>query len=141
MAQQYVVLLHGDEQVWADADEAARAEAYALHGRFVELCTQRGHTITGGAELAPAATSRLVRVTERGGAPVVTDGPFVETVEQLGGYYVIETDDVEDLALLTAGLLLGPEDGTVEIRPVVPEPDAAPADAGSVTGERAGVPA
>lgn len=124
MAQQYVVLLHGDEQVWAAADEAQRAEAYAAHGRFMELCAERGHTVTGGAELAPAATSRLVRVTEPGGAPVVSDGPFTEVVEQLGGLYVIETDDVDDLAQLVAGLLLGPEDGTVEIRPAVSEGEA-----------------
>ncbi|GEA86825.1 YciI family protein [Cellulomonas cellasea] len=121
MAQEYVVLLHGDERVWAEAEEAARATAYAAHGRFVEQCEERGHTITGGAELAPAGTSLLVRVPEVGGAPVVTDGPFLETVEQLGGYYQVRTDDVHDLARLVAGLLLGPEDGTVEIRPVVTE--------------------
>ena len=119
MAQEYVVLLHGDERVWADADEDARAAAYAAHGRFMELCAERGHTVTGGAELAPAATSLLVRVTGAQGSPVVTDGPFLETVEQLGGYYQVATDDVHDLARLAAGLLLGPEDGTVEIRPVV----------------------
>ncbi|WP_258725580.1 YciI family protein [Cellulomonas sp. NS3] len=119
MAQEYVVLLHGDERVWAEADEAARAAAYAAHGRFMELCAERGHTVTGGAELAPAATSLLVRVTGAEGSPVVTDGPFLETVEQLGGYYQIATDDVRDLARLAAELLLGPEDGTVEIRPVV----------------------
>lgn len=131
MAQEYVVLLHGDERVWADADEAARATAYAAHGRFMELCAERGHTVTGGAELAPAATSLLVRVTDAEGSPVVTDGPFLETVEQLGGYYQVATDDVHDLARLAAGLLLSPEDGTVEIRPVVPDggADEAAADA------------
>lgn len=43
MAQEYLVLLHGDEWVWADADEAARAAAYAAHGRFAELCAVAAH--------------------------------------------------------------------------------------------------
>lgn len=119
--REYVVLLHGDEAVWRAADEATRRRAYETHGEFSRLCGERGHTITGGAELAESRTSLLVR---RGPdrAAQVTEGPFTETVEQLGGYYVIETADVDDLARLVA-MLIDDASGVVEIRPVVPSTD------------------
>ncbi|NCT92439.1 hypothetical protein GXB85_16000 [Cellulomonas sp. APG4] len=118
-AREYVLLLHGDESVWANATEAEQLAAYELHGEFARLCGERGHRITGGAELEPAATSLLVR-QEPGGEPQVTEGPFAETVEQLGGYYVIATADVQDLARIAGMLVTG--DGTVELRPTVPPP-------------------
>jgi hypothetical protein len=119
-AHEYVLLLHGDETVWESATEEDRRQAYADHGEFARLCEERGHRITGGAELAAAATSLIVR-QEPGGAPQVSEGPFAETVEQLGGYYVITTTDVADLARLTGMLVTG--GGTVELRPVVAEPE------------------
>lgn len=116
--REYVVLLHGNEAVWREADEATRLQAFATHGEFTRLCGERGHTITGGAELAESATSHVVRLGP-GRTPRVTEGPFTETVEQLGGYYVIETADVADLAQLVA-MLIDDDSGVVEIRPVVP---------------------
>jgi hypothetical protein len=116
--REYVVLLHGDEAVWREADEATRLEAFATHGEFTRLCGERGHTITGGAELAESRTSHVVR-RGKDGAAQLTEGPFTETVEQLGGYYVIETADVEDLAQLVA-MLIDDDSGVVEIRPAVP---------------------
>ena len=114
--QEYMLMLHGDESVWQRATEAERRQAYAGHGEFTRLCEERGHRITGGAELAPAATSLVVR-QQPGAAPQVTEGPFTETVEQLGGYYVIETADVADLARL-AGMLVGNR-GVAELRPMI----------------------
>lgn len=114
-SQEYVLLLHGDEEPWRSADEATRVGEYARHGEFSRLCTERGHEIVGGAELRLSETSRVVR--QRDGVAQVTEGPFTETVEQLGGYYVVRSADVEDLAQLAA-MLAGT--GAVEIRPVVP---------------------
>lgn len=116
--REYVVLLHGNEAVWREADEATRLKAYETHGEFSRLCAERGHSITGGAELAESTTSHVVRLGP-GRTPHVTEGPFTETVEQLGGYYVIETADVADLAQLVA-MLIDDDSGVVEIRPVVP---------------------
>lgn len=115
-AQEYVVLLHGDETSWREADEAARVEAYAEHGEFSRLCAERGHEIVGGAELRLSDTSIVVR--RRDGDVQVTEGPFTETVEQLGGFYQVRTSDVADLARL-CGMLVG--SGAAEIRPVVPQ--------------------
>ncbi|MDC7123297.1 YciI family protein [Cellulomonas fimi] len=114
MAQTWVVLLHGDEKAWETADEATQAAAYADHDAFSTACAERGHTIVGGHELASSRRAVVVRNDAEG--LVVTDGPYTETVEQLGGYYVVETDDVQDLARLVE-TVLWPGD-VAEIRPV-----------------------
>ena len=101
----YTVLLHGDERVWLAADADARAAAYRLHDAFTTRCGERGHTIVGGAELTASTTSLVVRRDGRDQPPRITEGPYTETVEQLGGYYVISTADVQDLAHLVATLL------------------------------------
>lgn len=111
---EYVLLLHGDEAPWRDADEAARIAAYDEHEEFTRLCAERGHEIVGGAELRLSETSLVVR--RRGDDVQVTEGPFTETIEQLGGFYQVRTADVRDLAQVAATIV---GSGAVEIRPVV----------------------
>ncbi|GAA4379124.1 YciI family protein [Nocardioides caricicola] len=108
----YVVLLPGDESVWENATEEHRSAVYARHGEFSRALEERGHTITGGAELEHSREAKVVRRTASG--TVVTDGPYAETVEQLSGYYVVETDDLDDL-LEVCGILAD-GDGPVEVR-------------------------
>lgn len=120
-ATEYLVLLHGDERAWAAASAEQRAATFALHDTFTERCAERGHKITGGAELQPSTTARLVRRTSLDAPLSVTDGPYTETTEQFGGYYVIETSDLDDLAELVGHLLDQPGD-VAEIRPTVPMP-------------------
>ncbi len=112
---EYVVLLPGDESAWEAATEEERAQLYARHGEFARLLAERGHKVVGGNELTHSREARVVR----GGldAVTVTEGPYAETVEQLGGYYVVETDDLDDL-LQVCGLLTG-TDGAVEVRATV----------------------
>ncbi len=112
---EYAVLLYGDEQVWEDADAETRTATFANHTEFMRLLAERGHKITGGAELRPTGSTRTVRGTAD--AVTVTDGPFAETAEQLGGFYLVDTDDLDDLAKLV-GIISGGE--PVEIRPCVP---------------------
>lgn len=114
--QQLVLMLHGDEAVWQHATEADRRRAYAAHEEFARRCAERGHRIIGGAEVAPAAAALVVR-QQPGGAPEISEGPFTRTVEQLGGYYVVETPDARDLARLAGLLVTG--GGAAELRPVV----------------------
>lgn len=120
---EYMVLLHGDEQRWADADPATQREAYEMHGEFARLAAEHGHRITGGAELARAATATIVRGTPDGVS--ISEGPYAETVEQLGGYYLVETDDLPDLLQLL-GIISDGE--PVEVRPTVSEPDGTAAE-------------
>ena len=112
---EYAVLLYADETKWEELDAESRSKVYADHTEFMRLLEERGHKMTGGAELRATSTAR----TARGSADsvAVTDGPFAETAEQLGGFYLIETDDVDDLVQLV-GII---SDGDpIEIRPCVP---------------------
>ena len=82
---EYIVLLPGNETEWAKADEAERARVYGKHQEFAAALAERGHKVTGGAELAQSTEAKTVRRT--GGSVAITDGPYAETVEQLTGYY------------------------------------------------------
>ncbi len=113
-ATTYLLMLWGDPAECTDLEAA-----YALHREFDQQCAANGHEILGGEELQPSSTSRLVRMGSAG--PEVTDGPYAETVEQLGGYYVVRTADREGLLRLAAPLVTpGPVGGgVIELRPIV----------------------
>lgn len=113
-AQTYLVMLWGDEAPWADATPEQMAAAYEAHGRFSKACADAGHEIVGGEELQGARSATLVRPGADGYE--VVDGPYTETVEQLGGYYLIRTADLAGLQALVPMIMDG---GTVEIRPIV----------------------
>ncbi len=112
---EYAVLIPGDETAWASASEADRRTMYDRHNAFAAMLAERGHTITGGAELTASSTARLVR--RDGEKTVVTDGPFAETTEQLTGFYTVRTDNLDDL-LECVGFLAG-ADGLLEVRACV----------------------
>jgi len=116
---EYVVLLPGDESRWEAAGDEERAATYARHAEFARLLAERGHRVSGGSELTHSRTARVVRRTPDG-AHAVTDGPYAETVEQLTGFYLVESDDLDDL-LEVCAVLASVEEG-VEVRAaVVPE--------------------
>ena len=110
----YAVLLPGDESTWASATAEQRAAMYEMHSRFAELLAQRGHKVTGGAELTHSSTGKIVSGSLD--SVTVTEGPYAETAEQLTGFYTVETDDLEDL-LNVVGILA--EGGRVEVRACV----------------------
>ena len=111
----YAVLLPGDESTWATATAEQRAAMYAKHSRFAELLAERGHKMTGGAELTFSNTGRIVSGSLD--SVTVTDGPYAETTEQLTGFYTVESDDLDDL-LNIAGILTE-NGGRVEVRACV----------------------
>ena len=118
---QYLILLPGDETRWQSATEAERAAMYDRHRRFMALLAERGHTLIGGAELTHSSQARVVRGDLD--AVTVSEGPFAETVEQLTGFYGVESDDLDDL-LRVCGLLAG-EHG-LEVRAAVESQQAEP---------------
>jgi hypothetical protein len=109
----YMCLIYGSEAAWESLPEDQLQAVYAEYGRLGE---QYGDRIVHGAELQPTATATSVRV--RGGEALVTDGPFAETKEQLGGYFLIDADSLDD-ALEFAAKIPSARDGTVEVRPIV----------------------
>ena len=112
---EYVVLMPGNESAWASATEQQKAEMYAKHGEFARLLGERGHKLTGGNELTHSSEARVVRNGD--GGIVVSDGPYAETVEQLTGFYLVESDDLDDLIRIAS--MLGGDDGVVEVRATV----------------------
>lgn len=124
---QYLLLIYGDEhamdEAMGTASEAEQAESMKAWFDYTDWLVEKGWMRAGEA-LEPTATATSVRAIT--GEPVLTDGPFAETKEQLGGFYLIETDDLDD-AIEAAGRCPGARYGTIEVRPiaVLPErPDA-----------------
>jgi hypothetical protein len=108
----YMLLIYTDEQAWAEGErEQCFAESAALTH---ELHTQGKYL--GASPLHPVATATSVRV--RNGKRQVTDGPFAETREQLGGYFLIDAANLDE-AIDIAGRIPGARKGTVEVRPVL----------------------
>jgi hypothetical protein len=111
----YLCLIYDDEQRMA---AMAKTEADAFHGEyfaFTEGIRQNGQWL-GGNALQPVHTATTVRV--RNGKMSTTDGPFAETKEQLGGYYLIEARDLND-AIQVASRIPSARVGSIEVRPIV----------------------
>ena len=114
----YVVLLTGDENAWESAPPEDRAAVYARHEEFSKALAERGHQVVGGAELGHSRTTKRVR-RDPSGSLVVTEGPYTESAEQLGGFYLVESDDLDDL-LEVCAILADTEDG-IEVREMLSE--------------------
>jgi hypothetical protein len=112
---QYMCLIYDDEKVWQDMPEDERNRVFGEYGAFTESIRESGNMVAGDA-LQPTSTATTVRV--RAGETLVTDGPFAETKEQLGGYYLIEAKDVDE-ALAIAARIPSARYGSIEVRPVM----------------------
>ena len=110
----YMLLICRDEPVW---DKMSASERQEIYGKIVEISDElaaRGQYL-GGSPLFPSSAATSVRV--RGGKRLVTDGPFAETREQLGGYMLIDVEDLETAVAIAARVPLA-RTSTVEVRPV-----------------------
>lgn len=112
MTMKYLLLIYSDEKAWADEE---RERCYRESTELVHELNA-SQKFLGASPLQPVATATSVRVRE--GKRLVTDGPFAETREQLGGYFLIDAADLDE-AIAIAGRIPGARKGTVEIRPVV----------------------
>lgn len=111
----YMLLVYTSENAWND-DE--REKCYAESTQLTQELHERGQYLAA-APLQPVSTATSVRVRE--GKRLVTDGPFAETTEQFGGYFLIEAENLDE-AIDVAGRIPGARKGTVEIRPVMELP-------------------
>jgi hypothetical protein len=117
---QYALLIYEDQSVYGADDSPVMQDIIGKHMAFGQ---QNGPAIRGGAALRnpDAATS----VRSRGGQQTLHDGPFAETKEQLGGFYLIEAQDL-DAAIAIARQIPLAGDGAIEVRPLLPMPDDQP---------------
>ncbi len=111
----YLLLIYRSEAELGKMDAAERKQMMADYGAFTQSIIQSGH-FKAGDGLQPSTTATTVRV--RDGRILTTDGPFAETREQLGGYYLVEAKDL-DTALGIAARIPGAKAGSIEVRPIM----------------------
>jgi hypothetical protein len=105
-----LALIYADEDAWEALPEPDREARYAQYRAFGE---RAGEKIAGGAELAPTQSATTVRV--RDGEAIVTDGPYAETKEALGGFYLLDVESLEEAAELATGIPAAAH-GAIELR-------------------------
>ena len=124
----YMAIIFNDESQYANATPEQIGAVFAAHGEFGQASREAGVFVDGDG-LQPVATATTVRV--RDGERLLTDGPYAETKEQLGGFYMLECKDLDE-ALSWAARIPEAKTGSIEVRPVMiydemPGGDAAPA--------------
>src|SRR3954451_3091554 len=129
-AMKFLAIIYNDESSYADSSPEQIGAIFQAHGEFGEAAGAAG-VFVAGEGLQPVATATTLRV--RDGERMLTDGPYAETKEQLGGYYLLECKDLDD-ALSWAARIPEAKTGSIEVRPVMvyegmPGGDSAPAAA------------
>jgi len=112
---QYLLLIYDEEAKWANMAEDDRKALYGAYMAFTNELRESGAYVAAD-QLQPIATATSVRI--RDGEQLATDGPFAETKEQLGGFYLIEVDS-HDEAVEWAAKIPSAQTGTIEVRPLV----------------------
>jgi len=115
LEMKYLLLIYQNEKQWTAHSEAEVQKIYQEYGQLRQELTASGQWV-GGSQLHPIATASTVRV--RDGKELITDGPFAETHEQLGGYFLIEAKNLDE-ALAVAVRIPSAREGTIEVRPIV----------------------
>ncbi|HYG98249.1 MAG TPA: YciI family protein [Terriglobales bacterium] len=112
----YMLLIYADEQAWTEAE---REQCYGESTKLAHRLKMNGQYVAA-SPLQPVSTATSVQV--RNGKRLTTDGPFAETREQLGGYYLVDAKDLDE-AISIAAQIPGAHKGTVEIRPILEIPN------------------
>jgi hypothetical protein len=124
VTMQHMLLIYSDEQAVGAMSEAEGEAMMREYGQFSQEARDSG-VLVDGQRLRPTPTATTVRV--RDGETLTTDGPFAETKEQFGGYYIVEAETLDE-ALAWAAKIPGARVGSIEVRPVW---EMAPAEAGA----------
>jgi hypothetical protein len=115
---QYLLLIYDDESKMKNATQADQNAMFKEYGEFTASIVKSGN-MRGGDALQPSSTATTVRVRE--GKTLTTDGPFAETREQLGGYYLVEAKDLDE-AIKIGARIPSARYGAIEVRPVMQLP-------------------
>ncbi len=116
---EYMILIHGDETLVPAPGTPGSSEMLEKFLAYNQILIDGGHWISGGS-LQPTSTATTLRTS--GGTTEIVDGPFAETKEQLGGYYVISAADLDEALALAKQLPAW--EGSIEVRPIAYRPDA-----------------
>jgi hypothetical protein len=115
---QYLLLIYENEASFANVSEEEQGKIFQEYMDYTDRIRKSGNYIAGEA-LQPIATATTVRV--KSGKTVTTDGPFAETREQLGGFYMVEAKDLDEAIALAVGIPAS-RTGSIEVRPIMPTP-------------------
>ncbi len=113
---QYMLLIYDDERQWAGMNDQERGTIFQEYGAYTNELHESGAFVAGDA-LQPTSTSTTVEY--RDGKTLTTDGPFAETKEQLGGYYLIDVESLDEAIEWAARIPSARHFGKVEVRPVL----------------------
>jgi hypothetical protein len=113
---QYALLIYEDETVYGDGFNQAMQEVI---GRHIAFGQKNGHAVRGGQALQNTTSATTVRTAN--GEQSLHDGPFAETREQLGGFYIVEAADLDEALAIARQIPLA-GNGAVEVRPIIPTP-------------------
>jgi hypothetical protein len=111
----YLLLIYASEEEWAARPHDEQHAIYEEYEKVAREFEERG-VMRGGDQLADTPAATTVRIRE--GQQLVTDGPFAETTEQLGGYFIVDVDDL-DTAIELAAKIPGARHGSIEVRPII----------------------
>jgi hypothetical protein len=111
----YALLIYDDQEAWGKLDDQTRAGIYEEYGKFYSTMEEKGQ-MRGGEELQPTTTATTVRI--RDGKSLTTDGPYAETKEQLGGFFVVECENLDEAIEAAAAIPSVKWGGIVEVRPI-----------------------
>jgi len=111
----YLMLIYSGGEAWEQYNRLSEDEQNAVSGEYFAIAQEPG--ALGGEQLQPADTATTVRVDD--GSTLTTDGPFPETKEALGGYYVFEADDLDRAIEIASRIPAARMGGAIEVRPVV----------------------
>jgi hypothetical protein len=114
----YLLLIYENEASFANVSEAEQGQIFEEYMTYSRGIKKNGNYI-GGEALQPVATATTVR--QRNGKTLTTDGPFAETKEQLGGFYMVEAKDLDEAIKLANGIPAA-RTGSIEVRPIMPTP-------------------
>jgi hypothetical protein len=114
----YLLLIYESEANWAAMSEAEKGKIFEEYMDYTRRIRRSGNHVSGEA-LQPVSTATTVRI--RNGKTLTTDGPFAETREQLGGFYMVEAKDLDEAISLAAGIP-AVRTGSIEVRPIMPTP-------------------
>ena len=112
---QYMLMCCFDERRWEEIPESQRDEIMRDYGALLQSLDKSGQHVATG-KLQP--TSNATTIREKNGKPAITDGPFAETKEQLGGYHLIECKDLDEAISIAKRIPTIPFGGTIEVRPL-----------------------
>ena len=117
---QYMLMCCFDEKAWTTLPDDDRESIMRDYGELIQSLAKHGQ-LRGGGTLRSSSSATTVRM--KNGKPILTDGPFAETREQLGGYHLVECHDLDEALAIATRIPTLPAGGAIEVRPLEPFPE------------------